>query len=108
MDSFRAALGLPYREITWDDLSDEVAVGGGTGFGRNPDNYTMPQGFRFDRGLLVSADSSNPTSTPIRFGNFDPSYPAQFQTFSGERLVSPVPNNNDIYLSFNEPNIGTP
>jgi hypothetical protein len=43
--------------------------------------------------FLVSADSDNPTHTPVEFGRLNHGYPLQFSTFSPERLFSPVGSN---------------
>ena len=85
------------REINWDSLPDEAAA---------PNDYvsdffnspTAPRARGIvlttpGRGLQVSADNDNPTKTPPRFGHLNPSYPAQFTTFSAERLFSPVGSN---------------
>jgi hypothetical protein len=45
-----------------------------------------------DATFRVSTDSSNPTATPVRFGELDPSYPATFTTFSAERLFTVITN----------------
>lgn len=85
------------REINWDAIPDELA---------SPNDYpsdffngtSAPQA----RGIVltspggtlrVSADSDNPTGTPPRFGDINATYVDTFQTFSPERLFSPVGSN---------------
>jgi hypothetical protein len=75
------------REINWDAVPDAASA---------PNLF--PANFFFNtRGALfftpgtgfqVSADMSNPTNTPVRFGNIFSVYPALFSTFSPERLFT--------------------
>jgi len=77
------------REINWDGVPDAVA-----------DPNALPGTFFNDvskRGALlttpgtalaVSANAVNPTGTPVRFGSINPGYPANFQTFSPQRLFA--------------------
>lgn len=104
VDQFRADLGganngvggsftTGRREINWDGVPDTFA---------SPNNLPVdffnvnsPRGAIFstifNRSILrVSANSTNPTSTPVRFGDLDASYPVQFQTFSAQRLFGVV------------------
>src|SRR5438552_16284682 len=87
VDQFRTAVSLggglnapgtgPFtagrREINWDGVPDELADPNhlpGDFF-----NSTSPRGAVFSTpgtGLLVSADDSNPTATPIRFASMNP------------------------------------
>ena len=86
-----------YRELNWDGVPDELAA-------PNlypPDFFNAPTAPRArgavlstpGTGLMVSADSDNPTRTLPRFGNLNPSYVNSFKTFSEERLFSPVGSN---------------
>lgn len=109
IDAYKALLGsdnggVPgtqgasgYREVNWDGLSDAESA---------PNMYppnlfnsaTAPRARGIvlstpGTGLMVSADSDNPTSTPTSFGNINPGYTAIFPPFSGERLFSPVGSN---------------
>jgi hypothetical protein len=111
VDAFRAALGAlnpnlagvlnggaGRREINWDGVPDNLS---------DPNalpadffNTTSPRGvvYGFARGsagtgFAVSATAANPTNSPAEFGTFDPTYPGQFQTFSPQRLFSPVGDN---------------
>ena len=77
------------REINWDGV---------------PDNSSSPNAMRPDffnvnspRGLILStpgtgfqASANMASGVPVRFGNFDPSYSATFQTFSPQRLFTPI------------------
>jgi hypothetical protein len=86
-----------FREITWDGLSDAESAPNLYA----PDLFNSPTAPRArgivlstpGTGLMVSADSSNPTNTPTGFGNINPTYSAIFPAFSGERLFSPVGSN---------------
>jgi len=99
MDAFRAFIGGGAvagpngsfgglrREINWDGVPDGFASP--TDLPPNFFNATSPRGAVFatpGTGFRVSADSSNPTGTPVRFGDLNPAYATEFQTFSAERL----------------------
>ena len=86
------------REINWDAVPD--------GFS-SPN--TLPAGFfnaNSPRGAVfttpcefatfrVSAKLGNPTNTPVRFGEIDPSYTDTFKTFSPQRLFTIVSGNGE-------------
>jgi hypothetical protein len=57
---------------------------------------------------MVSADSDNPTGTLPRFGNINPQYVDIFQTFSEERLFSPVGGSNLVVITFFVPGTDIP
>jgi len=104
--AYRALLGEPNnasmpsqptgrREINWDGVPDERSA---------PNllpsdffNTVAPRGavFLSHKGnkFQVSADSANPTNTPVRFGNINQQYPNIFATFSPERLFTPLETN---------------
>ena len=87
VDQFRSDLG-PRREINWDAVPDSLAAPNFM-----PSDLFIGRGALFSTpgtGVQVSADSSNPTGTPVRFGNINSTYPALFKTFSAERLFSPI------------------
>ena len=94
------------REVSWDDVPDD---GASPAF-LSPDYYNsrsepLARGMRVTSsgaGVQVSADSSNPTNTPILFGNFNPTYPLNFETFSAERLASPI-DATDLDVVFSIP-----
>jgi len=101
---FRDDLGAS-QEITWDGVPDNFAA-----------PHFLPGDFFNSRGAFlstpgdgvqVSADSSNPRVTPVRFGHINPSYPTIFQTFSGERLFSPI-GSAVVDLTFVVPGTQTP
>src|SRR5215510_6501088 len=71
--------GRGRREINWDKVPDESAAPNFL----PPDFFNAPASPRArgavlntpGKGVMVSANSSNPTNTPVRFGNINPSYP---------------------------------
>ena len=86
--------GTGRREINWDGVPD--AFSAPNLFPANFFNANSPRGvvlFTLGTGFQVSADSNNPTNTPVRFGNIHPVYPQLFSTFSPERLFSALESN---------------
>jgi hypothetical protein len=77
------------REINWDGVPDNLSdpnLFPGDFF--NGTASPRARGIQFSTpgtGFLVSADDSNPTNTPTRFG-----FPTDFHPFSEQRLFSPV------------------
>ena len=66
-------------------------------------NVNSPRGavfFTTGTGFQVSADSDNPTGTPVRFGNINPVFPQLFRTFSPERLFTALGSNITEVLFF--------
>src|SRR5947207_1885973 len=99
VDAFRASLGTNNgiggtfgsgrREINWDGVPDQFSAP--NLLPANFFNSNSPRGvvfFTLGTGFQVSADSNNPTNTPVRFGNIHPVYPQLFSTFSPERLFT--------------------
>src|SRR5947208_7788043 len=97
-DAFRAAIGggtVPgpngsfggiRREINWDGVPDSLAAP--NNLPANFFNVNSPRGVVFSTpgtGFQVSANLVNPTSTPIQFGNINPTYPDLFEPFSPQR-----------------------
>jgi len=81
--------GTGRREINWDGVPD--AFSAPNLLPANFFNSNSPRGvvfFTLGTGFQVSADSNNPTNTPVRFGNIHPVYPQLFSTFSPERLFT--------------------
>jgi hypothetical protein len=99
------------REINWDGVPDDLAAPNflPADFFNAADS-PRARGARLTTpgtGVQVSADSSNPTQTAVRFGNINPTYSAIFKTFSGERLFSPI-GSNIVDLTFFVPGTQTP
>lgn len=100
-----------YRELNWDSVPDELAA---PNF-YTPDFFNAPIAPRArgavlstpGTGLMVSANSANPTRTLPRFGNLNPAYVDSFKSFSEERLFSPV-GSNVADLRFFVPGTSTP
>ena len=93
------------REINWDAVPDAASA---------PNLF--PANFFFNTrgavfftpgtGFQVSADMSNPTNTPVRFGNIFSVYPALFSTFSPERLFTVLGSTITETLFFIPPGAG--
>ena len=86
-----------FREVNWDGLTDAESAPNlyAPGLFNSP---TAPRARGIvlstpGTGLMVSADSNNPTKTPTSFGNINPTYTKIFPAFSAERLFSPVGSN---------------
>jgi hypothetical protein len=104
VDLFRADLGAR-REINWDGVPDSAAAPNFL-----PGDFFNARGAFFSTpgaGVQVSADSANPTSTPVRFGHINPTYPDIFKTFSAERLFSPI-GSSIVDLTFVVPGTNIP
>ncbi|HEV8701714.1 MAG TPA: hypothetical protein VGV60_10635 [Candidatus Polarisedimenticolia bacterium] len=112
VDDFRAFLGplnpnvagsFPSgrREINWDGVPD--AFSAPNNLPANFFNANSPRGAVFftpGAGFQVSADSANPTNTPILFGNLHPAFPLLFSTFSPQRLFTALDSNTTETLFF--------
>ena len=75
-----------------------VSVGCVVSCGEDPFGVNSPRGVVFSTpgtGFLVSADSSNPSATSVRFG-----FGNDFQTFSAERLFTAINSNITDVLFF--------
>src|SRR5262245_44410600 len=117
VDAFRSFLGtlnpnVPgsfadgRREINWDGVPD--AFSAPNNLPANFFNSNSPRGAVFftpGSGFQVSADNSNPTNTPILFGNLHPAFPLMFSTFSPQRLFTAL-NSNVVETLFFVPEIG--
>ena len=110
VNAFRASLGTlnpnvagsagsGRREINWDGVPDQFAAP--NGLPANFFNANSPRGVVFSTpgtGFQVSADSANPTATPVLFNNLltgagSDAGSANFQTFSAERLFTAIGSN---------------
>lgn len=88
------SFGSGRREINWDGVPDQFAAPNLL----PPDffNVNSPRGVVFSTpgsGVEVSARPGNPTSTPVDFGNIDPTYPNLFEPFSSPRLFTAIASN---------------
>ncbi len=82
------------REINWDGVPAASATPNAMAL--DFFNVTSPRGVVFSTpgtGVHVSAGTSDPSGSPIEFGNFNPAYVTAFQSFSPQRLFSPVGSN---------------
>jgi hypothetical protein len=99
------------REINWDGVPDDFSA----------PNFLPPDFFNDAAaprargafletpgdGVQVSADADNPAGAEVRFGNINPTYAGIFETFSAERLFSPI-GSNVVDLTFFVPGTDTP
>ena len=96
------------REINWDGVPDARSA---------PNllpadffNVNSPRGVVMSTpgtGFEVSANAVNPTSTPIEFGNIDPSYSDLFSAFSAQRIFTAT-GSNILDVDFFVPGTTTP
>jgi hypothetical protein len=99
------------REITWDGVPDSLASP--NGYPRdffNAKKAPRARGALLSTpgtGLRVSADADNPDGAAPRFGDINPTYRAEFRTFSAQRLFSPV-GSNVVNLRFRVPGTNRP
>jgi hypothetical protein len=96
------------REINWDGVPDSFSSP--NAFPPDFFNRNSPRGAVFSTpgtGFQNSAKADNPTNTPVRFGNIDPSYTDAFSVFSPERIFTPV-GSNVMDVHFFVPGTDTP
>ena len=119
VDTYRTALGTlnanvagsfpsGRREINWDGVPD--ALSAPNNLPANFFNVNSPRGVVFSTpgtGFQVSANSINPTSTPVEFGNINAAYPTYFATFSPQRLFTAL-GSNVVDVNFFVPGSATP
>jgi hypothetical protein len=89
------------REINWDGVPD--AFSAPNNLPPNFFNANSPRGAVFltlGTGFQVSADSDNPTNTPVLFGNIHPAFPLLFSVFSPQRLFTALGSNITETLFF--------
>ena len=119
VDQYRADLGVlnpntpgsfpgGRRELSWDGVPDAFAAPNnlpGDFF-----NVNSPRGAVFSTpgtSVRVSANAANPTNTPVRFGDINPTYVDTFKAFSQQRLFSPI-GSNVVDMHFFVPGSNTP
>ena len=117
VDSFRANLGTlnpntsgsasgGRREINWDGVPDAFAAP--NSLPANFFNANSPRGVVISTpGTALQVSSSASTGQPVRFGNIDPSYTSQFQSFSPQRLFSAI-GSNIVHVIFFVPGSNQP
>lgn len=117
VDAFRTDLGVlnanvagsfgsGRREINWDGVPN--ALSAPNLLPANFFNVNSPRGVVFSTpgtGFQVSANLAS--GTPIQFGNLNPSYSIQFDTFSAERLFTAI-GSNVVDVNFFVPGSTTP
>src|SRR4030095_5059 len=105
VDDFRAFLGAlnpnvagsfpdGRREINWDGVPDAFADP--NDFPANFFNLNSPRGAVFftpGTAFRVSANSVNPTYTPVRFGSISDAFPHRLRSFSPQRLFTALDSN---------------
>jgi len=110
VDAFRAFLGPNNgvggsfadgrREINWDGVPDAFADP--NDLPPNFFNVNSPRGavfFTSGTAFRVSANSMNPTNTPVRFGSIHNQFPQLFSTFSPQRLFTAIDSNiTDVHF----------
>jgi hypothetical protein len=105
VDQYRADLGVlnpntpgsfpgGRRELSWDGVPDQFAAP--NDLPADFFNVNSPRGAVFTTpgtSVRVSANATNPTNTPVRFGDINPTYVDTFKTFSAQKLFSPIGSN---------------
>ncbi len=115
VDSFRAALGpnngvggsftSGRREINWDGVPDAFASP--NSLPGNFFNVNSPRGAVFSTPGTGFQVSGNSGVAPIEFDNINASYSPLFQTFSAQRLFTPI-GSNSVQIDFFIPGTNTP
>jgi hypothetical protein len=120
VDAFRSDLGgslnanvagsfaTGRREINWDGTPDSFSAP--NNLPANFFNVNSPRGVLFTTpgtGFQVSANASNPTNTPVEFGNLNPGFPGSFTVFSPQRLFTAL-DSNIVDVNFVVPGSNTP
>jgi len=86
------SVGSGRREINWDGVPDALAAP--NNLTANFFNVNSPRGVVFNTpgsGFQVSANAAS--GVPVEFGNINPTYGSQFQTFSAQRLFTSIGSN---------------
>ena len=103
-----------HREINWDGVPDGFSSP--NALPANFFNANSPRGLVYSTPcesatFRVSAKLGNPTNTPVRFGEIDPSYTDTFKAFSPQRLFTVVGNGepcSQLSVSFFAAGTNTP
>jgi hypothetical protein len=127
VDQFRADLGplnpnvrgsftTGRREINWDGVPE----------GSSAPNFLLPDFFNFNspRGVMFTStagpnilgtiaqpfqvSSSAASGVPVEFGNINPTYTTEFQTFSAQKLFASSPDSNVLEITFFIPGTNIP
>jgi hypothetical protein len=127
VDQFRADLGQlnpnvrqsftsGRREINWDGVPESVSAPGS--LAADFFNFNSPRGVMFTStagpfvdGVIAQpfqVSSSTASGVPVRFGNINPQYTTEFQTFSPQKLFASSPGSNVIEISFFIPGTAIP
>jgi hypothetical protein len=105
--------------VTWDDVPDSLATPRPFFDGFDFYNTLSPRGLLLratpvlegqdPNGLQVSANASNPASTPVLFGNINPALPSYFAAFSPQRIfrLFPLYKEPIVFISFKVPGTST-
>ena len=115
VDSYRAALGTlnpnvagsagsGRREINWDGVPD--AFSAPSNLPANFFNVNSPRGVVFSTAGSGFEVSGNAGVAPIEFDNINATYSSIFQTFSAQRLFTPI-SSNVMDVNFFVPGSGT-
>ena len=100
------SFGSGRREINWDGVPD--ALSAPNSLPANFFNVNSPRGVVFTTagtGFQVSATAAS--GTPVEFGNINPAYTSEFQTFSPQRLFTAL-GSDSLDVNFFVPGSTTP
>lgn len=92
--SANGSFGGLRREINWDGVP--AASSAPNNLSPNFFNVNSPRGVVFSTpgtGFQVSGATTDPSNPPPRFGNLNVGYSSNFQTFSAQRLFTPLSSN---------------
>ena len=127
VDQFRADLGAlnpnngnsfktGRREINWDGVANGAASP--NSIQADFFNFNSPRGVMFTStaGPFVQGTIAQPfqvssnaaSGVPVRFGNINPTYSAEFKAFSDERIFTTTPESNVIEITFFIPRTNIP